>query len=476
MAGTGKSTIARTVARKYFDQKRLGASFFFSRGGGDVGHASKFFTSLAVQIAHNIPHIQQFISDAIIKQNDIANQSLRDQWHSLIFCPLSRLEGSSSLPPYILVVDALDECNDEDHIRMILQLFAEARLLKIQLRVLITSRPEFPIRHSFLQISQNEHHDFILHNVEAAVVDKDIFALLHHEMGSIGQEWALGTSWPGEPALRKLVVNASGLFIWAATACRFIREGREYAAKRLWMILEGSTSNLAPEHHLNTIYITVLKSTIHEAYLEIEKEDRYSVLKQILSTIVLLYSPLSINSLSKLLYLPKEAIEGGLANLHAILDIPKNTDRLLHLHHPSFRDFLLNKNRCNDLNFWVDKRQAHRAIANNCIRLMSKSLKQDVCEQKAPETLVTDVERRQVEQCLSPEIQYACFYWVQHLQESGAQLCDEDQVHQFLQVHLLHWLEVLGWTGKASEGILAVYSLATLIPVSFLYDILRSVD
>ncbi|KAH6668978.1 hypothetical protein B0J14DRAFT_674532 [Halenospora varia] len=38
-ASTGKSTIAWTVARRYFEQKRLGASFFFSRGGGDVGHA-----------------------------------------------------------------------------------------------------------------------------------------------------------------------------------------------------------------------------------------------------------------------------------------------------------------------------------------------------------------------------------------------------------------------------------------------------
>ena len=65
LAGTGKSTIARTVAHRYFDQKRLGASFFFSRGGGDVGHASKFFTSFAVQLARNVPQIQGFISDAV---------------------------------------------------------------------------------------------------------------------------------------------------------------------------------------------------------------------------------------------------------------------------------------------------------------------------------------------------------------------------------------------------------------------------
>lgn len=33
MAGTGKSTIARTIARTLYVQKCLGASFFFSRGG-----------------------------------------------------------------------------------------------------------------------------------------------------------------------------------------------------------------------------------------------------------------------------------------------------------------------------------------------------------------------------------------------------------------------------------------------------------
>jgi hypothetical protein len=39
----GKSTIARTIAQRYYEKDCLGASFFFSRGGGDVSHASKFF-------------------------------------------------------------------------------------------------------------------------------------------------------------------------------------------------------------------------------------------------------------------------------------------------------------------------------------------------------------------------------------------------------------------------------------------------
>src|SRR5277367_5564390 len=148
LAGTGKSTIARTVARRYFEQKRLGASFFFSRGGGDVGHAGKFFTSIAVQLAYNAPSLRRYISEAAEEQIDIANHSLRDQWRQLVIRPLLRSDKRLSPSSYLLIVDALDECDNEDHIHTILQLLAEARsLTTVRLRVFLTSRPEVPIRH-----------------------------------------------------------------------------------------------------------------------------------------------------------------------------------------------------------------------------------------------------------------------------------------------------------------------------------------
>ena len=465
MAGTGKSTIARTVARRYFDQKRLGASFFFARGGGDVGHAGKLFTSFAAQLARNVPQIQRFISDAVTEQSDIANLSLRDQWRHLVFRPMSRLEGSSSLSSYLLIVDALDECDNEDHIRMILQLLAEARLLKIRLRVLITSRPEVPIRYSFCQIPNVEHRDFILHDIEAAIVDHDISIFLNYELRLIGQQRSLGAGWPGELAIRLLAQKASGLFIWAATACRFIREGR-LVQRRLDIMLQGGKSVTAPENHLNEIYLTVLENSSHQNYTEEEKEDLYNTLREILGSIVILSSPLSADTLATLLYMPRQDVDQTLKDLHSILDIPDDQTRPLRLHHPSFRDFLLDKNRCSDLHFWVDERQAHQTLADKCIRLMSNCLNRDVCRQEAPGTLVTDVESSRIEQCLPPEVKYACLYWIQHLKKSDIELHDNGQVHHFLQVHLLHWIEALGWMGKVSEGIHTIASLESIATVS----------
>jgi hypothetical protein len=58
--------------------------------------------------------------------------------------------------------------------------------------------------------------------------------------------------------VRLLVQNASGLFIWAVTACRFIREGQPFAERRLSIIFQGASPLNESEKHLNKIYITVL--------------------------------------------------------------------------------------------------------------------------------------------------------------------------------------------------------------------------
>jgi hypothetical protein len=264
-----------------------------------------------------------------------------------------------------------------------------------------------------------------------------------------------------------LVRSANGLFIWAATACRFIREG-PFADERLHTLLEGgaSANTATPEGHLNGIYITILQNSIHPGYIKQEKEKFYSILRDVLGNIAALFSPLSVESLSRLLLITKQRLHQILKDLHAILDIPKDRTRPLRLHHPSFRDFLLNKERCGDPNFSVDEKQVHRTLAASSIQLMSTSLKQGICGVDAPGVLIADIESAQVEQCLPPEVQYACVYWIQHLQKSGAQLYDNDQGHKFLQVHFLHWLEALSWMRKVSEGIHAIASLESVAVVS----------
>jgi NACHT domain len=528
-AGTGKSTIARTVARELYNRKRPVASYFFSRGGGDIGNATKFVSTIARQLADKLPKFKIILQETVSQDEGIIYRVLGDQWRELITTPLSKLGADSTPSPLIVVVDALDECDTEISIRQVLQLLADTEDLdRRYVRILITSRPDIPIRGSFLQLSDSKYQGFVLHDISNDVVDDDIRRFLEHNLRDIR---------PKKEDVTQLVKNAAGLFIWAATACRFIGNGLS-AKTRLHIILGSSTSTLtpneyvhgvylvflqeaikgllwktsvlyfwvaivcgfvreglffkqwlyaflmsntvAPEGHLDWIYLTVLNRSLDsdsdsDSIAPTPQEIRHcsNTMRDVLGSIVVLFSLLSVKSVCRLLLISEEKEEeeakGTLRSLHAILDIPKNETYVLRLHHPSFRDFLLNKRRCYDTYFWVDEKRTHQKLADRCIRLMSSSLKQNICEVNAPGILATRIESRQVEQYLLPELQYACRYWIQHLQKSGAQLRDGDQVHHFLQEHLLHWLEALAWVGKVSEGIHAVIVLESITAVSRLH-------
>ncbi|KAF2468375.1 uncharacterized protein BDR25DRAFT_373473, partial [Lindgomyces ingoldianus] len=196
-----------------------------------------------------------------------------------------------------------------------------------------------------------------------------------------------------------------------------------------------------------------------------EKRELYAMLRNVLGSIAVLSSPLSALSLSRLLNTPIEDIDQTLEDLYAILYIPKDHTRPLGLHHPSFRDFLLNNERCSDPNFLVDKKQAHRTLFNRCTQLMHTCLKRDICGVGAAGVFVTDISNSLVEQCIPPELQYACLYWVEHLRQGDVQLHDDEQVHQFLQKHFLHWLEALSLMRKTSESILAINLLESTVIV-----------
>jgi hypothetical protein len=424
-------------------------------------------TSLAVQLAHNVPALRQRISDAVAERNDIASQSLRDQWHHLILGPLLKLGDNGCPASLVLVVDALDECDSDSNIRIIVQLLAEARsLTRARLQVLLTSRPEVPIRHGFYQVPKAGHQDFVLHNIPRLIVDHDIALFLQHNLQQIAHERCLRVGWPGAEILVQLVQSACGLFIWAATACRFIQEGKRFAAKRLETILcNNDATSIAPERHLNEIYTTVLKHSIQD-YTDEEKVEQCRAIRYILGSIVALFSPLSAQSLDQLLDVA-EGVRPTLEDLHAILDIPDNQSRLIRLHHPSFRDFLLDRKRCGDDRFWVDKKSIHEKLARRCLELMTapSSLRQDICNLLDPGVLRREIDEQTIDRNLPPELQYACRYWVDHLERSGRSIEDEDATHRFLETHILHWLEAMSLmkeTGLCVRLVARLQALATV--------------
>ena len=449
IAGTGKSTVARTVARTYYDRGDLGASFFFSKGGGDLSNANKLVTTLARHLASRVPSVRRYICEAIMEQEDIMEHSIEDQWKKLIINPLSKLNSDSPLSIILLVVDALDECDNERDIRVILKILTTARSLSnIRLRIFITSRPDLLIRHGF---RKTEHKVFVLNEISSNLVDRDLSAFFENNFSMIREERGFDDEWPGIRVIKRLVEISSGLFIWASTACRFIREGRRFAMRRINVLVNGYRSGEGPEKQLDQIYTTVLRNSIQQDYNENEREELYDMLREVLGSIAILCSPLSMESLAKLLAIPLNDIKDTLADLHTIVNIPSQTSSPIRLHHPTFRDFILDKGRCSDLNFWVDEKHAHEALADSCLELMSKMLKRDICGLGSPGTLVKDVDPNRIERCVSPDLQYACLYWVQHYRQSGIRFSDGDRIDRFFKEYFLYWLEAINLMGKSAE-------------------------
>jgi hypothetical protein len=79
LAGTGKSTIARTVARHFARRQQLGASFFFKRGGGDLASARLFVTTIAVQLAERVPLLKKHVAAAVRATRNVSARTLQDQ-------------------------------------------------------------------------------------------------------------------------------------------------------------------------------------------------------------------------------------------------------------------------------------------------------------------------------------------------------------------------------------------------------------
>lgn len=399
---------------------------------------------------------------------------MRDQWTKLVYQPLLRLGRSIQSPLIIvLVVDALDECSQQQDIRILLQLLTEAKNLEnLQLRVLVTSRPETSIDLGFRNMSGSMHEDFVLHNIPRDVIRHDIAVFLRHELDKIKDERLLPIDWPGEKKVQLLVERSGELFIYAATVCRFIQDPKWLPELRLDIVLQANNDPQWPTQKLDEMYIQILKTSVIGNCNENEAHILAKRFRDTIGSIIVLFASLSSEVLARLFPSLSETISITLDSLKSVLNVPKDQASSIQLFHPSFRDFLVRQERCFDRHFWIDEKKAHHDIAAQCLYVMSKTLKRNICHLKTPGTLKNETEISVVNHYLPNHVQYACQYWIDHFEKCKIGLQDAKHVYEFLQSHFLHWLEALGLMGKMSEAVLMIKLLIAKPEVSIILIVL----
>jgi hypothetical protein len=452
LAGTGKSTVARTVCEFLGDH--LGAAFFISRNSLDRRTPLRVLNSLVYQLACHDDEMRSCICAALRADPDLAGASLNKQIPLLVAAPLRKRTDAHE--QIVLVLDALDECDKENGYEggQLLPLLVEALIGLPAVRLFVTSRDEVSIHRMFDSVvckRPGASQTVALHNIEQVIVQSDIYAYLAHSFRSIAETLSLSDDWPGEEDLQELLRRAGVLFIYAATVVRHIggEPGIGDPGERLRDLLEDTQDDTSYQYDmLDRLYRDVL---VKATDISMGNSARFRLhMREVLGALVLIQEPATPSALAQFLGLKPTEVNSVLHRVAAVVILIP--DEPVRLFHPSFRDFISDRTRCKDDALHVDVGQQHLQLALFCLRLMNSCLTYDICDIRNPGIANLDVQDR-IQETVTEALRYACRHWVAHLTSFDPALIAGrpellEALRLFCQEHLLHWTEVVSLVGQ----------------------------
>ena len=460
LAGTGKSTIAQTFAETTFADGRLGASFFCSRDFADRSNLQMIFPTLAFQLAYQYPRFRKELLEVLRARPDVERETLCSQMERLIAGPLKAARIST-----LIIIDALDECKDEEPASAILSVLSRYTDEIPDIKFFITGRPEPRIRSGFrLESLRPVTEVFKLHDVERSSVDDDIKLFFRTQLVEIAKtrsDWDFTEDWPTSSDIEILCKKAAGFFIYASTVVKLVTSRHRTPTEHLERII-SLPHNTAHEGRsgIDLLYSQVLEQAVADldAYDE-DDEEIHRRFKIVVGTVLLVFNPLSIKALSDLLRV--SSITTTLHSLHSLLLIPDGPEDPICIFHKSFPDFLTDYKRCKDNRFFVDPTIYHAEILLSCLKLMGERLKRNICnlDDHAILSEVKDLSAYKKDH-IGDALGYACKFWTKHLLAiSSTSPCVEEvqrTIEQFFTRYFLYWIEVLVLTRNLGAGIHAI--------------------
>ena len=448
LAGTGKSTIAQTFAEMSFADGKLGASFFCSRDFEDRSNLRKIFPTLAFQLAYRYPRFREELIPVLIASPDVGRETLCSQMEKLIVGPLEFTHIST-----LIIIDALDECKDEEPASAILSILSRYVDQIPFVKFFITGRPEPRIRSGFRLATLRPITEVLkLHYVERPLVDIDIKLFFRTRLTDVAKNRShcnVSEDWPLTSDIDVLCEKAAGLFIYASTAVKFVASQHHQPPQRLALLasLPQSTTHEG-ESGIDSLYSEILR----QAYQDTgpDNQEVYCRFRSVVGVVLLAFNPLSMESLSHFLddFNTPSDISITLNPLHSLLLVPEGIEDPIRIFHKSFPDFLMDPKRCNDAQFFVDPSVHHTEILLSCLNLMEGSLKRNICglDDYADLSSVDDLSAHR-EEHIGTALEYACEFWTKHLVQSPSSGPNSGKVQQaiekFFTKHLLSWIEVL---------------------------------
>jgi hypothetical protein len=368
--------------------------------------------------------------------------------------------NDSTLPRTYLLVDALDECVVE--LRQLLDIITgnnfETRS-KVKWLVASRNRPDIEerLRPDGLRVK-------ISLELNSTHVSRAVTTFINYKVHELAARKKYDTKLQ-EEVKNQLCEKAEATFLWVALACKRLSD-EEVPLWKTRSVLEDLPPGLEP------LYGLMMDQVLRRG----DAED-VELCKQILRTVTVTFRPLLLQELAVTAGLP-EALFDSISSLHDLVDRCGSfltvREGAIYFIHQSAKDYLATGNGRRI--FPSSKAEEHSKIMHRSLDLMSNTLRKDMCNLKKPGALAREVEQN-VSNGLLPRIGYACCYWVNHLGDylvdSGSAqryqiLLDGGKVHEFLQKHLLHWIEVLSLLRTMPEGVLMIKHLESAFDVGLL--------
>jgi hypothetical protein len=459
LAGTGKTTIAQTVSERIFADGQLGASFFCSRDFEDRSDLHFIFPTLAFQLAHKFPEVRSILVPLLQSDPDVAHESLYRQMEKLIVEPLRSADVST-----VIVIDALDECKDEEPSSAVLSVLGRLVGRIPMVKFFITGRPEPRIGTGFrLPILVDLTDVFVLHDVHPDLVNNDIRLFLKHELSELAQRRRL-EGWPTDTHLNLLCRRAAGLFVYAVATVKFLDSNTHLPKHRLDVIVklpectapEGKTRfNLKTT--LDSLYTSILQTAFSE-----EDPEVYSRVRSTIGAVILVFNPLPPSGIAELVGLDPEEVILYLTLVQSLLALGEDLNQPVKSFHKSFPDFITDPSRCTDTRLYISPGNLHFGITINCLRMMNHGLERNLLSlpDYALNSEVKDLQTR-IDDRISIGLRYACQSWHNHLTETEEDVTDElvPYLRMFLEEKFLAWLEVASAVGAVGGAVVALEGL-----------------
>ncbi|CAE6441609.1 unnamed protein product [Rhizoctonia solani] len=411
MAGTGKTTIVYSLATILEARKQLAASFFCTRISPECREAKQIVPTIAYQLARRSAPFRHALCEALEEDPDIGFGRISSQFELLLKRPLVKIKDE--LPDnFVVVIDALDECNDpgivEDFLNLLFRSVAD-----LPIRFYVTSRPEPTIRDRMMAASECSRSILYLHEIERSLVQADIELYLREELAFMS---------PPDPDIKKLASHAGNLFIYAATAVRYIRPTKKGADSwtRLSVLLAINAESKQKLSGINDLYTAILGAAVDD---QLEHHENARILDA-LWTVVCAYEPIRVSTLTALCGLENlDSIRTALQPLRSVLHVSDHSELVTTLH-ASFPDYVLDQERSG--RFHCDKVAHGQYLAKRCFEIMQRQLRFNIGDIKS--SYIPDDEIPEIKETIcaniSEELSYGCRFWIDHLTQTKLKPAD----------------------------------------------------